>query len=56
MKNLRQYMDTLYLPEPEEYKKLLAGTYNEKMAEVKNLYKDGMFTESFLYTLNKPRD
>lgn len=48
MKNLRQYMDTLYLPEPEEYKKLLAGTYNEKMAEVKNLYKDGMFTERFV--------
>ena len=48
MKNLRQYMDALYLPEPEEYGKLPAGTYNEKMAEVKGLYKDGMFTERFV--------
>lgn len=48
MKNLRQYMDALYLPAPEEYGKLPAGTYNEKMAEVKNLYKDGMFTERFV--------
>lgn len=38
MKNLRQYMDAFYLPAPEEYRKIPIGTYNEKMAEVKNLY------------------
>lgn len=48
MKKLRQYMDALYLPEPEEYGKLPAGTYNKKMVEVKGLYKDGMFTERFV--------
>lgn len=48
MKNLRQYMDALYLPAPEEYRKNSIGIYNEKIAEVKNLYKDGMFTERFI--------
>lgn len=48
MKNLRQYMDAFYLPAPEEYRKIPIGTYNEKMAEVKNLYQEGMFTERFI--------
>lgn len=48
MKNLKQYIENLYLPGAEQYNKLLTGTYNEKIAEIKNLYRNGMFTERFV--------
>nr|WP_296010951.1 hypothetical protein [uncultured Blautia sp.] len=45
MKNLKQYIENLYLPGAEQYNKLLTGTYNEKIAEIKKLYRNGMFTD-----------